>query len=151
MTAVAILDTTVLCEILDVPGKAEDHRRFLGAFRERLDRGEQILLPVVTVVECGNHIGQCGDGSVRRRAALRFAKFVTDTIEQCLLAPAPWDQEDPILNLLKEFPDWAKRGSGFGDLAIRHLFDRQCVLNPRRRVYVWSKDRHLAAFDRQVG
>lgn len=50
---------------------------------------------------------------------------------------------------LTEFPDFAMRGQGLGDLSIIQDWKRMCAQNPARRVYIWSLDQHLASHDRK--
>jgi hypothetical protein len=48
---------------------------------------------------------------------------------------------------LAEFPQWAMQEQGLGDLSIKHDWDRLCVQNQRRRVYIWSLDHDLSGYD----
>lgn len=49
---------------------------------------------------------------------------------------------------LVDLPDWtARHRSGLGDLTIRHEWQQLCRQNRKRRVYVWSKERHLQECD----
>lgn len=50
---------------------------------------------------------------------------------------------------LTEFPDFAMRGQGLGDLSIIHDWNRMCALSPAHRVCIWSLDQHLASHDRK--
>ena len=50
---------------------------------------------------------------------------------------------------LTEFPDFAMRGQGLGDLSIIQDWKRMCAQNPAHRVCIWSLDQHLASHDRQ--
>jgi hypothetical protein len=67
---------------------------------------------------------------------------------------APWTISRPLLDpdelgrYLSEFPDHAMRGLTLGDLSIIKEFERQCELHHARRVFIWSLDQHLGAYDR---
>lgn len=149
MTAVCLVDTSVFVEILDVPGKAQQHGEVLNVLGEKIAAGETLFLPMAAVLETGNHIGQNGDGRLRRTCAARF-------VEQVQLALDGGSPFKPISFLthgdmrawLSEFEDHATQGSGLGDLSIIHDWRRLCDQNPARRVYVWSFDGHLSAYDR---
>ena len=59
-----MIDTSVLCEMLQVPGKSNPAR---GAeVRAEIDRrwrdGERFVIPITAVIETGNHIAQA-DGN----------------------------------------------------------------------------------------
>lgn len=153
MGDVVLIDTSVFCELLLVPGKhghladgeAETTVRMCHEHRDAL------LLPWATILETGNHIGQVTDGTLRRKVARRFVEFVGASFE----GAAPWSPAAPLArdrlaSLLRDFPEWATRGSGLGDLTIWDEYERQCRLNPHRRVWIWSLDKHLASFDRTV-
>ncbi len=63
--------------------------------------------------------------------------------------PTPFFEPEDLLGWLNDFPSWAGLGSGLADLTILKEFEKQCALNPSRRVYIWSTDVHLSGYDRQ--
>lgn len=147
---IALIDTSIFCELLPVPGMAEDHVGHLELLEKKVDAKESLLLPMATLFETGNHIGQNGDGRVRRSTALRFVKDVRDALdEKSPFAPLQFPSETDVERWIDAFPDWATQGSGLGDLSIVKDWERQCALAPRVRVYIWSKDKHLAGYDRR--
>jgi len=151
VTAVCLIDTSIFVEVLNVPGKAQKHEAVLDALGERIATGETLFLPMAAVLETGNHIGQNGDGRARRACAAHF-------VEQVTLALAGGSPFKPINFLtqnemrawLAEFEDHATNGSGLGDLSIIHDWRRLCDQNPARRVYIWSFDEHLSAYNRSA-
>lgn len=151
---IAILDTTVFCELLNVPMMASGYGQVLAEFEMKVDAKEEMLLPIVTILETGNHIGQNGNGSQRRAAAMRFEQTVTLAIAgEAPFVVTPMLDADALKAILPQFPNWAARvdskgkGSGLGDLLIVDLWKQQCRRFPHRRVYVWSRDEHLKGFD----
>jgi hypothetical protein len=48
---------------------------------------------------------------------------------------------------LSDFPSDAMRGVGLADRSVISLWEAQTELNPQRRVYVWSLDKHLSGYD----
>ncbi|MEA3642246.1 MAG: hypothetical protein VBE63_20230 [Lamprobacter sp.] len=77
----------------------------------------------------------------------------------CAKYQPPWPVKSPFKPIsflqatelqawLNEFPDHAMSGSGLGDLSIIHDWQRLCAQNRGRRVYIWSLDDHLRAYDR---
>lgn len=152
---VCLLDTTIVTCLVRVPffeqGSDDIERELEGKVRAR----ETLLLPMTAILETGNHIGQHGDGGTRRKVATRFVKLVSSAIAGDLpFAPTKLFDSSSLQSWLEEFPDWVMRndskgkGSGLGDLSIKKDFEHQCILNPSRRVYVWSVDEHLRLLDR---
>lgn len=148
MTAVCLLDTSVFVEILDVPGMTGHRHEIMNALTEKIKAGESLFLPMATIIETGNHIGQNGNGRLRRECAERFVEQVTQALEgHSPFKPISFLKQDDLKNWLTEFPDHAGRGSGLGDLSIFHDWQRLCRQNTGRRVYIWSLDGHLASYD----
>jgi hypothetical protein len=150
---IALEDTSVFCEIVPVPGRSQHRDATLDQFEAYIREEVTLLLPIATILETGNHIGHIDDGHVRRRTAERFVALVQPALGN-VAGPAPWTVPDPLLDpedlqrYLDEFPDCAMRGLGLGDLSILKEFERQCELNQAHRVFIWSLDDHLAAYDR---
>jgi len=148
MTAICLLDTSVFVEILNVPGKATQHEVILTQLGERIRRRESLFLPMATILETGNHLGQNGDGHARRRCAQRFVREVSTALAgQSPFKPISFLQATELQAWLSEFPDHAMSGSGLGDLSIIQDWQRLCAQNRGRRVYIWSLDDHLRAYD----
>lgn len=152
MSAICLIDTSVFVEILSVPGMDSHHAGVIVELEARLTRGESLFLPMATILETGNHIGQHGDGRERRACAQRFVKQVgTALTGQSPFKPISFLEVEQLQAWLAEFPDHAGRGSGLGDLSIIHDWQRLCEQNPLRRVTIWSLDQHLAGYDRPPG
>ncbi len=156
-SCVVLIDTSVLLEILDVPSKSSDPESFRGELAYMVEsKTHTLLLPMTSILETGNHIGQCSpNGGQRRRAAESFVEFVGRALNgRAPFRPTPFFEAQELATWLAEFPDWAmrsdakKKGSGFGDLTIQKEWERQCELNPGRRVYIWSLDAQLQTYNR---
>jgi hypothetical protein len=149
--SICLLDTSILCELLEVPHLCKDPAGVLSELEQRIKDRETFLLPLSTIVETGNHVGQNGDGQARRSAAERFVNLIRHALRgQTPFTPTPFFETEELLIWLEEFPEWATRGSGLADLTIVKEFERQCQMHPQRRVYIWSIDRrHLSAYDRR--
>lgn len=153
MKAVCIIDTSVLVEILEIPNKSS--RKGADAigkkFKEKVDDSERFLLPITTVIETGNHIGQIGDGDLRRKTAQGFKEFLQSTLagETPFLTGFDFDLEEFMKNVVGSFVDRATVGIGIGDCMIIEEYVRQCEIHKKtgRRVYIWSLDKHLQAHD----
>jgi hypothetical protein len=122
---------------------------------QKIARKERLILPVSAIIETGNHIGQNGDGHQRRTTAENFVELIQQAIrEETPFTTTPFLKREDLEEWLADFPDWAMRtddkgkGSGLADLTIVKEWERQRALNPGRRVYIWSTDRHLSSYDR---
>lgn len=149
MRAICLVDTTILVEILNVPGKANHHLAVMVELEVKIRDGEALFLPMATVLETGNHIAQNGDGNQRRQCAESFVAQVELALDgKSPFTPISFLTGDAMRRWLSEFPGWAMRGQGLGDLSIVHDWQRLCEQNQRRRVYIWSLDGHLRGYER---
>lgn len=149
MSAICLIDTSIFVEILRVPGMDSHHADVFSELEDRISREEALFLPMATILETGNHIGQHGDGRLRRACAERFVQQVGAALNgQSPFKPISFLEAEQLQAWLAEFPDHAGRGSGLGDLSIIHDWQRLCEQNPQRRVCIWSLDRHLSGYDR---
>ena len=147
--SICLIDTTVFCNILRVPSFDQDHQAVNEILTQHIGDRVTLLLPMATIFETGNHVARGGDGALRRRTARRFVKAVLGAVEgHAPWTPTPFFEQDELIEWLSEFPDYAMRGEGLADLSIVKEFDRQCLLHPYRRIFIWSLDRHLAGYDR---
>lgn len=154
--SICLLDTSILCEFLQVPNLCESFAEVEAELRRKIEARESLLLPMSSILETGNHIAKNGDGRQRRMTAARFVDLVRQAIRgETPFTPTPFFEAEDLLEWLGEFPDWTARGSGtnrgpgLADLTIFKEFERLCALNRKRRVYIWSTDRHLSSYDRQ--
>jgi len=149
MKAICLVDTSVFVEYLNVPRMASRTAAIVVELKQKVADDERLFLPMATVLETGNHIGQNGDGNQRRQCAERFVKQVQLALAgDSPFSPINFVEADKMQRWLDEFPDWATQGSGLGDLSIKHDWERLCEQNRGRRVYIWSLDDHLSGFDR---
>lgn len=150
MRAVCLIDTSVFDEILNIPMKANRHLEIIRLLKEKVSNSEALFLPMATILESGNHVGQYGDGRQRRHCAMRFVKLVKDAIEgNAPFKPLSFLDRDQMVQWLDKFPDHVGTGSGLADLSIIQDWERECQRNPGRRVYIWTLDSHLIAYDRK--
>lgn len=149
MSAIVLVDTSVLLNVLDVPGRNQDRPIVIGALSRYIEAGAHLLLPMAAIVETGNHIAHVSDGSQRRSAANRFV----DQIRMALSGEAPWrpmqfPYNEQVLEWLTHFPDFAMKGIGFGDLSIIKEWEATCTKHPMSRVLIWSLDADLHGYER---
>ncbi len=150
MSAVVIVDTSVFLNVLNVPNFNQDRRAVLQAFRNHLEDGAIMLLPMAAIFETGNHIAQLRDGGNRRR----FARKYVDLVREALNGTAPWRPTQPpttemMALWIDDFPDSAMRGAGIGDLSIIKEWEAAVARHYHLRTLIWSLDGHLKAYDHQ--
>lgn len=148
MKSVAIVDTSIFCEFLNIPHMNNRRDEVIEEFKILIDNDTSFLLPMATVYETGNHIAQLSDGRNRRRFAEEFVKQV----HKALNGEAPWTIINvPTLteigNWLNNFPDSAMRGVGMGDLSIIAEWEKAKARTPHLRVFIWSLDSDLIGYD----
>jgi len=147
------IDSSVLLEILDVPGKASEHPRYLAEFARRAEAKDRFILPVATLVETGNHIAQAA--SNRHESATRLERLIRSALDGKVpwaVRTASWD-DDFVADLLtggatgQSFVEHCASGLlGAGDLSIlveREYFVRETAY---RDVQIWTKDARLLAY-----
>lgn len=149
MNSVVILDTTILLNVLNVPGKADQREQVIQALNAKSDDKDTLLLPWVVVVETAGHILRASRGDQRRQCA----NFLKDIVMQATQNEAPWTMikppsADDLQSLMENFPDCAMRGISIVDSDIIREYNVVCELNPRRHVLIWSLDGHLQGYSR---
>lgn len=150
MMSIVLMDTSVFCNVLDVPGFNQDKVAVIADLEANIRHGDTLLLPMAAVLETGNHIAQVVDGRLRRQTAERFCEKVSEAID----GSAPWTptrfwEPEQLRTWLGEFPDRAMTGVGMGDLSIIKEWEAMCQLHRGRRVRIWSLDGDLQGFDRR--
>jgi hypothetical protein len=148
MKAVAIVDTSIVCNVLDLPHMNGDRPQVINQLAAFIQADTSLLLPMAAVYETGNHIAQLSHGGQRRRFADRFVQEV----KKAIAGEAPWQvMQLPTLEdvgqWLNDFPDSATRGAGMGDLSIIKEWERMKAKTPNYRIFIWSLDRDLTGYD----
>jgi len=149
VSTIVIVDSTVLLNILNVPGRNQRRMEVLAELNELVEAGDHLFIPMAAVVEVGNHIAHLGDGVQRRAAAQRFVSEV----RKALSNDAPWKpinfpSMQELLSWLDAFPNSAMAGMGIGDLSIKKEWEVLCERFAMSRVRVWTLNGHLAWLDR---
>lgn len=145
---VHFIDTSVFLNIINVPGRNQQHDEVMKELKELLSQKDEnaFILPFATIIETGNHIAHCSDGNQRRKAAEKF----TECIEKTINNKASWQYygnqltPEDLKQICMEFPDFAMRGEGFGDLSIIRAYEKYKDETPAiHKIRIWSVDKHL--------
>lgn len=129
---VLVLDTSVLCCLLSVPGKETagplddrwDQQRISDLLEAEEKRGSIFVLPLATIIETGNHVAQTnGD---RFKLATDFGQLISKSAS----ATSPWaafaDQSilwgpQRLLVLADTWPPLAAGQTSLGDATIKDV------------------------------
>ena len=151
MVTVHFVDTSVLLNILAVPGRSQNRQSILQEMKDFTNAGDKFILPLATIIETGNHIAHIDDGNMRRDCA----QHLSITIKKVLSDALPWTynkceiSDDDLRKIAERFPNYAQQQNmGFGDLSILTEYLRFKAKHKRYfQVKLWSLDEHLCAFD----
>ena len=152
MGSISFIDTSILCNLVPVPGYDQQREEVAEEMRRRLDNGEEFILPITSVIETGNHIAQLASGGARRQAATKLdglLRFICAGEAPWVLHDIAWDRSF-LQNLLDgadtmtTYVEHAQAGVGTGDLCI--LTERQ-AFSERSRIpaSIWTLDGGLSA------
>lgn len=152
------IDTSVLDNLLQIPGKDQDRERAQRDFVElQRDTAVQFVLPVTAVIEVGNHIAQLKNGDDRRRIGAKFGGM----LESVCGSEAPWVLHDFEWGetFLRTFLDGASTGApwlelaqagiGGGDLSIlveADLFQQRLMIESE----IWTYDHGLRSYSPRI-
>lgn len=148
MTAIWIVDTSILLELLDIPGFCQDRERITKDYQRRLRNGDRFQLPMGVVIETGNHIADVKDGTLRRDRAVQFEGLVRRTVErgrtwQILRLPEPHEFAD----WCTQFPDEVMRGLSLVDAMLVRTWETTRRRGNMFRVAIWTKEHRLMGYD----
>ena len=150
MLSVAIVDTSIFCNLLDIPHMNEEKEDVVQEMRDFIKNGTNLLLPMSSVYETGNHIAQLklSDGNIRRN----YAKKFVEQVEKAISGEAPWrimqyPDQTQIIDWLRKFPDAAMQGKSIADVSIISEWENFRSKAPNHRVFIWAIDAHLSGYD----
>jgi len=86
MRRVEFVDTSILVEFLNVPGRSQHRKQVLAEFKRKRASGTHFVLPTAAVIETGNHVHHIAEGSKRLGCAQAFAQLLRLTAD----GKAPW-------------------------------------------------------------
>lgn len=155
---VIILDTSILCVWIGVPGmdriekKGEDpisQTDVEEKIKKEIADGTRIVLPLASVIECGNHITQI-KGEDPKKYIDKFADFILKSIE----GHEPWDiftnqtnlfDEDNFKGLVEKWRELSMSGISMGDASIIQV--AQHYNSKNLTVEIYTGDTGLKAFE----
>ncbi|MGL4767329.1 MAG: hypothetical protein ACRCV6_04530 [Formosimonas sp.] len=155
MSSIAIIDTSVFVNLLNVPNRNQEVTTVATEYKNYVELGVTFILPMTSIIETGNHIAQNGEGGTRRDTACRFCNLVRAALEgEAPFKVSDFSQRQDILQWLNQFPDMAGQnkfakkaeGTSFGDFLIIQEFEKTRTRHPMSEVFIWSKDTDLSNY-----
>ncbi|OGB32764.1 MAG: hypothetical protein A3F78_08175 [Burkholderiales bacterium RIFCSPLOWO2_12_FULL_61_40] len=149
MSAIVLVDTSILLNVVDVPGRNQQRDAVIDELAARIDDGDHLFIPLAAIIETGNDIARISDGGARRSAAERFAGAVRAALnDEAPWKPLNFPSHEDLSAWLVQFPDSASKKVGMGDLSIQHEWGHLCKKYPMSRVLIWTLDIDLQGYDR---
>ncbi|MGH3829833.1 MAG: hypothetical protein ACRDRS_05175 [Pseudonocardiaceae bacterium] len=153
-SGVSFVDTSILCNILPIPGRDQDRKAVVEELWSKRHAGEALILPVAAVIEAGNFIAHLADGHSRRIVAQKFSGM----LELVIKNEAPWKLHQFTWgdSFLKELIDGGGTGVTLIDHAVREMGAGDLCILAERKIYaertglssvkIWTKDYSLASY-----
>lgn len=137
---VLILDTSILCVWLRIPGRdtivKKDEEPITPSdvdarIQEEVENSTNIVLPLATIIECGNHITQ-----IKRKDSIEYVNRFADFIEKALDGTEPWDiftnqeelfKPEKIREWISNWRKLSPSGISMGDASIiqvAYMYDK---------------------------
>jgi len=150
VNSLVLLDSSVICEWLQVPGKSSinGQKMVSDEMKVLLSGGATFYLPLAAVVEVGNHITHVKNGVKRRTCAERFVTLLNNCLNhERPYATIPFWDEDDMRKFAAAFSANATAGVSMGDTTMINDFNKLCEVNPTAKcVRIWSVDGHLDSY-----
>ena len=144
---IVLVDTSVFCNVIRLPGFCQNEEAILDEFRDYAEQGASFLLPLVVFYETGNFIGHLPDGAARRTLAERLRDVAIEALSgNAPWTPTPFPTHDQFMQLMNTFSDSATAGCGLADHTIIDESNRLRDAFPGRRIVIWTLDAALAAY-----
>ena len=146
---VRFIDTSVMVNLLEVPNLCNDAEAVKGEWKEVLQTGDVLILPIATIIETGNHIAHISNGNIRRTIAGKFGEYLRKTAE----GEAPWQlygielDKAGLLYLADHIEENALCEIGVGDMSIVYAYKQYKEKTPAiGSIMIWSTDKHLQSY-----
>lgn len=146
---VRFIDTSVMVNMLEVPGMCSDAEKIKKEWIEVLKAGDVLILPIATIIETGNHIAHISNGNIRRKIAGKFGEYLRKTAE----GEAPWQlygielDKEGLLYLADHIEENALCEIGIGDMSIVYAYKQYKEKTPAiGSIMIWSTDKHLQSY-----
>lgn len=142
-----LIDTSVLCNILNLPGFNQDRTEIISEFENKIVSGDSFFLPYSVFVETGNHIAQLS-GNYKHDFAEKFVVLIKKALnDEVPFKPLKFPEKEQLLNVIDEFTTYASKGIGFADFTIIEDWKEQKNKFVSYSVRIWSLDSGLQGYE----
>ncbi len=150
MSDIVLLDTSIYLNVLDVPGFNQAQSDVFRDFDNRINNNnDHFFLPLVTILEAGNHIGNLHNGNRRRVYSIKLVEDVSKAIKgEVPYRATKFPSREEFAKWMEEFSE-SHHGMSLGDYLIIKEWESTCKIHRMSRVLIWSLDDHLAGYDRK--
>lgn len=156
MSKVLIMDTSILCVWLQIPGKATlgegkdswDYQRVNQKIEAEIAANSILVLPLASIIETGNHIAQSAGDPYD--LALSFAELIRKTANK----ETPWAaftvqsdlwSAEKLNDLANSWPMLASQRLSLGDATIKDV--AEYYAKQRLTVEIFTGDEGLKAYE----
>ena len=158
MREILVIDTSILCVWIDVPGKETcgssddiwDKARVTTLLKKEEKKGTRFVLPLAVIIETGNHISQSHN-------AWNCANSLCDIINKSIDSASPWvafSQQNVLWSpenlrkLANDWPEYAKAKLSLGDMTIKTV--AEFYAEARYKVRILTGDAGLKAYEPMI-
>lgn len=131
MRKILVIDTSILCCLLSIPGKERageewDKDRVEQTMKAEENTGSHFVLPIASLIETGNHIAQTSGNR------FDLAKSLTSILTKAIDGATPWVlfteqaplwEKENLARLAEEWPNLAAMKLTIGDATIKKVAD----------------------------
>ena len=146
---IRFIDTSIMTNLLLIPTRCDKAQEIRDEFDRAVTAGDNLILPLATIIETGNHIAHIRDGNLRRLIAGKFAEFIFLSLDN----ETPWYYDSCELSkndlryIVDHFPQKAMEQVGMGDVSIICQYENFKEKNGAIGVImIWSDDTHLQMY-----
>ena len=140
-----LVHTSVFCALLSVPSLDENIAEIFEEFDAFLSGGDELMLPMATIMKTGDHISDIREDGIREDRAKKFVQQVksalTNTIKGKIrggwTVPYPLLSNQDLLKYLDSFPRWAHLGITLTNLSIAQEVVYQRKRQSNEDIEIW--------------
>ena len=157
MRKVLVIDTSILCVWLDVPGKEScgpnhdrwDKQRVTEKIRQEEAAKTTFVLPLASIIETGNHIAQ-----IKGYSPLKYAQSFAELIRKTAENQTPWAafaqqselwSAEKLKILADTWPPLAEQKLSLGDATIKDVAEYYTKMS--YQVEILTGDQGLKAYE----
>ncbi|MCY7070514.1 MULTISPECIES: hypothetical protein [Streptococcus] len=155
MKETRFIDTSILLEILEVPDKCEDPKKYQKEFADFTTQSQaNVIMPISVLVETGNHINHIkSNPQAKETSTKRFLEILKLFINSA----NPWFfygydfNADDIERVIEKYQELRYTGTGIGDIFILDSYNEYVSKlkdggNQNHKIVIWTLDKHLQGY-----